>query len=110
MNPSVSGLRAVVGLTKSLAIELGARNIRVNAVCPESIDNERMHGVIAREAEAKEVNPESVLDGYLRMSSLRTLVDPQDIADTILFLASSAAHKIGGQVLSVDGDTDSLRI
>ena len=108
--PYAASKWAVIGLTKSLAIELGERNIRVNAVCPGSIDNERMHGVIAREAAAKEVSPESILDGYLRMSSLRTLIDPRDIADTILFLASPAAHKISGQVLSVDGDTDSLRI
>ena len=100
----------MIGLTKSLAIELGERNIRVNAVCPGSIDNERMQGVIEREAAAKGTNPESILDGYLRLSSLRTLIDPRDIADTILFLASPAAHKISGQVLSVDGDTDTLRI
>ena len=108
--PYAASKWAVIGLTRSLAIELGERNIRVNAVCPGSIDNPRMHGVISREAEAKGVNPEAVLDGYLRMSSLRTLIDPKDIADTILFLASPAAHKISGQVLSVDGDTDTLRI
>ena len=108
--PYAASKWAVIGLTRSLAIELGERNIRVNAVCPGSIDNERMHGVIAREADAKGVSPEAILDGYLRMSSLRTLIDPRDIADTILFLASPAAHKISGQVLSVDGDTDTLRI
>ena len=108
--PYAASKWAVIGLTKSLAIELGERNIRVNAVCPGSIDNERMQGVIEREAAAKGSNPENILDGYLRMSSLRTLIDPRDIADTILFLASPAAHKISGQVLSVDGDTDTLRI
>lgn len=108
--PYAASKWAVIGLTRSLAIELGERNIRVNAVCPGSIDNERMHGVVAREAEAKGVNPAVILEGYLRMSSLRTLIDPRDIADTILFLASPAAHKISGQVLSVDGDTDTLRI
>ena len=108
--PYAASKWAVVGLTKSLAIELGERNIRVNAVCPGSIDNERMQGVIEREAAAKGTNPEDILDGYLRMSSLRTLIDPRDIADTILFLASPAARKISGQVLSVDGDTDTLRI
>ena len=91
-------------------MELGEHNIRVNAVCPGAIDNPRMHGVVAREAKAKGVSPDSILDAYVRMSSLRTLIDPKDIADTILFLASPAAHKISGQVLSVDGDTDTLRI
>ena len=108
--PYAASKWGVIGLTKSLAIELGERNIRVNAVCPGSIDNPRMHGVIAREAEVRGVSPESVLNGYLNMSSLRTLIDPKDIADTIVFLASPAAHKISGQVISVDGDTDTLRV
>jgi len=108
--PYAASKWAVIGLTKSLAMELGEHNIRVNAICPGAIDNPRMHGVVAREAEAKGVSPDSILDAYVRMSSLRTLIDPKDIADTILFLASPAAHKISGQVLSVDGDTDTLRI
>ncbi len=108
--PYAASKWGVIGLTRSLAIELGEHNIRVNAICPGSIDNERMHGVVAREAEAKGVSAHAILDGYLRASSLRTLIDPKDIADTILFLASPAAHKISGQVLSVDGDTDTLRI
>ena len=101
---------AVVGLTKSLAIELGEFNIRVNAICPGSINNERMHGVIEREAQAKGVSTDAILDGYLRGTSLHTLIEPEDIADTVIFLSSRAAHKISGQVISVDGDTDTLRI
>ena len=108
--PYAASKWGVIGLTKSLAMELGEHNIRVNAICPGAIDNPRMHGVVAREAKAKGVSPDSILDAYVRMSSLRTLIDPEDIADTILFLASPAAHKISGQVLSVDGDTDTLRI
>lgn len=108
--PCAASRWGVIGLTRSLAMELGEHNIRVNAVCPGAIDNPRMHGVVAREAKAKGVSPDSILDAYVRMSSLRTLIDPKDIADTILFLASPAAHKISGQVLSVDGDTDTLRI
>ena len=108
--PYAASKWAVIGLTKSLAMELGERHIRVNAVCPGSIDNARMQGVVEREAAARGTSPEAILDGYLRMSSLRTLIDPRDIADTVLFLSSPAAHKISGQVLSVDGDTDTLRI
>ena len=108
--PYAASKWAVIGLTKSLAMELGERHIRVNAVCPGSIDNARMQGVVEREAAARGTSPEAILDGYLRMSSLRTLIDPRDIADTVLFLSSPAAQKISGQVLSVDGDTDTLRI
>ena len=108
--PYAASKWGVIGLTKSLAMELGEHNIRVNAICPGAIDNPRMHGVVEREAKAKGVSPGSILDAYVRMSSLRTLIDPKDIADTIVFLASPAAHKISGQVLSVDGDTDTLRI
>ncbi len=108
--PYAASKWAVIGLTKSLAMELGERNIRANAICPGAIDNERMHGVVAREAEAKGVSPKAILDSYVRMSSLRTLIDPREIADTILFLASPAARKISGQVISVDGDSDTLRV
>ena len=108
--PYAASKWAVIGLTKSLAIELGEFNIRVNAICPGSINNERMMGVVEREAQAKGVSPDDILGSYLRSSSLHTLIEPADIADTVVFLASQAAHKISGQVISVDGDTDTLRI
>ncbi len=106
--PYTAAKWALVGLTKSLAVELGPFGIRVNAICPGSVDGPRMDGVIAAEAAARGRTPEQVRESYLRNVSLRTFIDARDIAETALFLASDAGAKISGQALAVDGHTESL--
>jgi NAD(P)-dependent dehydrogenase (short-subunit alcohol dehydrogenase family) len=99
---------AMIGLMKTWAMELGPAGIRVNAVCPTSVSGPRIEGVIEREAEHRGVPVEQVRDVYLRQTSMRTFVTPDEVADTILFLASDAARKISGQSISVDGHTEGL--
>jgi NAD(P)-dependent dehydrogenase (short-subunit alcohol dehydrogenase family) len=106
--PYASAKWALVGLTKSLAAELGPFGIRVNAVAPGSVDSERMSGVIAREAEARGIPAEQVREGYVKQSALRTFMDPEDIAEAVVFLASDHGAKITGQVLPVDGHVETL--
>ena len=107
--PYAASKWAVIGFTKSLAMELGEYGIRVNAVCPGAIEGERMARIIEDEAKAQGVSPDQVRKGYLRQSSLRTFIDPEDIAQTILYLCSDAPGKISGQAVTVDGHTDTLR-
>lgn len=99
---------AMMGLMKTWAMELGRDGIRVNAVCPTSVEGSRIDAVIAKEAEARGMSVEQVREVYLRQTSMRTFVSPDDVADTILFLASDAARKISGQSISVDGHTEGL--
>lgn len=99
---------AVIGLTKSLAMELGPYGIRANAICPGTVDGERMDRVIADEAIVKGVSEQQVRNAYSRSVSLRTMIDAEDIAQTALFLASSAASKITGQYISVDGHLENV--
>lgn len=106
--PYTAAKWALVGLTKSLAVELGPFGIRVNAICPGSVDGPRMDSVIAAEAAARGRTPEQVRESYMRNVSLRTFIDARDIAETALFLASDAGAKISGQALAVDGHTESL--
>ncbi len=106
--PYAASKWAVVGLSKSLATEVGTDGIRVNAICPGSIDGVRMDRVIAAEAQAREVSPEQVRQGYLKQSSLRTFIKAADIANLTLFICSEAGAKISGQALSVDGNTETL--
>ena len=99
---------AMMGLMKTWAMELGPERIRVNAVCPTSVEGARIDAVIRRDAEQRGLSFERVRETYLRQTSMRTFVTPDDVADTILFLASDAASKISGQSISVDGHTEGL--
>ena len=99
---------AMIGLMKTWAMELGPAGIRVNAVCPTSVEGERIERVIERDAKQRGLSVGQVRDVYLRQTSMRTFVSPDDVADTVLFLASDAAKKVSGQSISVDGHTEGL--
>ena len=107
--PYAASKWALIGLTKTLAMELGEFNIRVNAVCPGSVEGPRMDRVIAAEAKARNITEDTVRDGYQRQASLRTFVRAQDIANMVLFLCSEAGERISGQALSVDGNIETAR-
>ncbi|WP_424945735.1 SDR family oxidoreductase [Candidatus Spongiihabitans sp.] len=94
---------AVIGLTKSLSMELGQYGITANVICPGSVDGERMDRVIAAEAKEKEISEQEVRRNYTRSCSMRTFISGQDIADMALFLASENAAKVTGQIMNVDG-------
>lgn len=98
----------MMGLMKTWAMELGPDGIRVNAVCPTSVEGSRIDAVIRRDAEERGMPVEKVREIYLRQTSMRTFVSPDEVADTILFLASDGARKISGQSISVDGHTEGL--
>ena len=106
--PYASAKWAVIGFTKSLAMELGPFGVRANAVCPGTVAGERMDKVIKDEAEVKGITEEEVRSRYTNGVSMRTMIDPEDIADTVCFLASDAARKITGQYLSVDGHLENI--
>ena len=106
--PYVASKWAIVGLTKSLAIELGPSGIRVNAICPGSIEGPRMDRVIAAEAAATGSSEEEVRQAYMRNTSMRCFIDAEDIANMAVFLCSPAGAKVSGQALAVDGHTESL--
>ena len=106
--PYAAAKWAVTGLTKSLAMECGNDGIRVNAICPGPVAGERMDRVIANEARARGVSEDEVRAAYVSQCSLKTFIDPEDIAAMALFLSSEAGARISGQVISVDGDTHTL--
>ncbi|HEV7251879.1 MAG TPA: SDR family oxidoreductase [Mesorhizobium sp.] len=108
--PYAAAKWGVIGLTKSLAIELGPWNVRVNAICPGSVAGERMEGVIAREAKARGIEAARVAAEYTSGQSIHRFVEAQEIADLCLFLASPAARMISGQAIAVDGNTETFHI
>lgn len=98
----------VVGFTKSLAVELGADNIRVNAILPGAVDGPRIRRVIAAKADSVGVPFEEMEKRYVSQASLRRMVTEDDIAGMAVFLASPAGYNVSGQALSVDADTQYL--
>lgn len=96
----------VIGLMKTLAMELGPFGIRANAICPGAVEGPRMEGVLEREAAAKGMTRDDVYEGYAAGTSMRTFVRASDIADMAVFLASKGAERVSGQVIAVDGHTE----
>ncbi len=95
---------AVVGFTKSLALEAGADGIRVNCIQPGNVEGERINRVIEAKAKASGVSIDQQKQTLLSTTSLRTFVSAEDIANMALFLATDAGKHISGQALSVCGD------
>ena len=99
---------AVVGMVKSLAIELGPSNIRVNAIQPGIVKGPRIERVIAARAKQMNLSYEEMEKQYLAKVSLRRMVTPEEIAATALFLCSPAGSGISGQAISVCGNVEAL--
>jgi 3-oxoacyl-[acyl-carrier protein] reductase len=83
---------AIIGLSKSIAKELGSRNIRCNVIAPGFIETEMTQGL-----------SQEVKDAYFKTISLRRGGKPEDVANTALFLASDLADYVTGQVIVCDG-------
>jgi NAD(P)-dependent dehydrogenase (short-subunit alcohol dehydrogenase family) len=107
-SPYTASKWAMIGLTKTWAMELGPSNIRVNALCPGSVNGERIEQVIIRDAAERGVCPDRLRDVYTRQSSMRLFVDAQDIANMALFLSSGMGATISGQAIGIDGHTEGL--
>jgi len=103
-SPYSSSKWALIGFTKTLAMELGEHNIRVNAIAPGAVEGERVERVFQGRAQASGRSIEEEKRLQLVNQSLKYFVDPDDIARLALFLASDAGKSISGQVLPIDGN------
>ena len=107
-SPYAAAKWGVIGLTKSMAIELGPDRIRVNAVLPGLVAGERQRRVLEARAQARGVTFAEAERDAFALTSIQDYVTPQQIADQILFLASRRALTVSGQAVSVCGDTGML--
>lgn len=106
--PYATAKWGVVGLTSSLAIELGPDGIRVNALLPGLVEGPRIRAVIQAKAQAAGISEDAQAEKSLSTTSLRCFVTPQDIANMALYLTSPFGRTISGQALSIDGGMTSL--
>jgi NAD(P)-dependent dehydrogenase (short-subunit alcohol dehydrogenase family) len=106
--PYAAAKWGVVGLMKSLAVELGPDGVRANAILPGVVEGPRIDQVIAARAEQEGVSFETMRDRYLQKVSLRRMVSPDDIAAMCLFLAAPGGANVSGQAISVCGNVEVL--
>jgi NAD(P)-dependent dehydrogenase (short-subunit alcohol dehydrogenase family) len=108
--PYAAAKWGVIGLTKSLAIELGPFNVRCNAICPGSVRGPRINRVIEGEAKLRDVPFETVAAEIVGNQSLARFTEADEVADLCVFLASPKAFMINGQDIAIDGHVETFHI
>ena len=101
--PYASSKWGMIGLSHSLAAELGLFNVRVNAVLPGSTEGERIERVIAARSATEGRTPEEIRQWFTKDIPLQRMVTAAEVANAVLFLASDDASGITGQAFSVCG-------
>ncbi len=106
--PYAAAKWGVIGLMRSLAVELGPDKIRVNALLPGIVAGERQQRVLNAKAQARGVSFEEVEKAAFAGTSIKDYVTADQLADYVVYLSSPRAATISGQALSVCGDTNIL--
>jgi NAD(P)-dependent dehydrogenase (short-subunit alcohol dehydrogenase family) len=106
--PYAAAKWGVIGLTKSLSIELGPDNIRVNAILPGLVAGDRQRRVLEAKAQQRGISYAEMERTAFSYTSIKDYVTPEQIADQILFMCSPRGKTISGQAISICGDTQML--
>ena len=106
--PYAAAKWGVIGLTKSLAIELGEAGIRVNALLPGVVSGDRQQRVLTAKAKARGIDFEAMEKLAFASTSIKEYVTPQQLAAYVVYVASPLGRTISGQSLSMCGDTNML--
>ena len=103
-SPYAASKWAVIGVAKTLAMELGKYKIRVNAICPGTIKGDRMVRVIRDKAKFLKVSKKKIEKDFVSMASMNCWIYEEDIGNICSFLISKDGERISGQVIPVDGN------
>ena len=103
-SPYAASKWAVIGVTKTLAMELGKFKIRVNAICPGTIKGDRMVRVIRDKAKFLKISKKKVEKEFVSMASMNCWIYEEDIGKMCSFLISSDGERVSGQTIPVDGN------
>jgi NAD(P)-dependent dehydrogenase (short-subunit alcohol dehydrogenase family) len=106
--PYAAAKWGVIGFTKSLSIELGPDNIRVNAILPGLVAGDRQRRVLEAKAQQRGISYAEMERTAFSYTSIKDYVTPQQIADQIMFMCSPRGKTISGQAISICGDTQML--
>ncbi|MBO23304.1 MAG: hypothetical protein CMM26_13170 [Rhodospirillaceae bacterium] len=105
-SPYVASKVGVLGLTHTVAREYGPFGIRCNAILPGLIDNERGRGIVARQAVERGISVDEREAEFLEFISLKCWIDPAEVGDLAVFLASDAGRHITAQEIGMDGNVE----
>lgn len=108
--PYAAAKWGVIGLTKSLAIELGPFNVRCNAICPGAVEGPRIQRVIEGEAKLRGVGTQLIAAELVNNQSLSRFTKAEEVANLAVFLASPQAFMINGQDIAIDGHVETFHI
>jgi len=103
-SPYAASKWAIIGMTKTLAMELGKFKIRVNAICPGTIKGDRMVRVIRDKAKFLKVSKKLIEKEFVSMASMNCWIYEEDIGKMCSFLISSDGERISGQAIPIDGN------
>ena len=104
MSTYCSAKFAIIGLTQSLALELGKHNITVNAICPGDVKDTDMHEITSKKlTDILNINKKELVNNSINKCPLNRLQNPQDVSNSVLFIASEYANFITGESLNVSG-------
>jgi NAD(P)-dependent dehydrogenase (short-subunit alcohol dehydrogenase family) len=106
--PYAAAKWGLIGLVKSLSIELGAHGIRANAVLPGIVAGARQRRVLEAKAQRLGISFDEVEARAFAGTSIKEYVTAQEIADQVVCLSAARARRISGQAISVCGDTQML--
>lgn len=107
-SPYAAAKWGVIGFTKSLSIELGPDNIRVNAILPGLVAGDRQRRVLEVKAQQRGISFAEMERTAFSYTSIKDYVTPQQLADQIVFMCSTRGKTISGQAISICGDTQML--
>ncbi len=107
-SPYAAAKWGVVGFTKTIAMELGQFGIRCNAILPGTVEGDRIRRVFEAKAQIAGRSMLEIKSAAMANASIKEMIAPDQLADMMLFLASTRARTISGQAISIDSDLQAL--
>ncbi|MCR5942757.1 SDR family oxidoreductase [Ochrobactrum sp. XJ1] len=102
-SPYAASKAAVIALARSMSVELGPHQIRVNAIAPGVVAGDRIKRVFTDRAKTRGISYDEMAATVLRAVSMKTMVEPEEIAALVVYLTGPSGRPISGQVMQICG-------